>query len=524
MRDEDKSKEQLIAELVRLREQIAQERSAELRASNERLLQEAEDRRSSEEKYKGLLEACPDAVVMTSLQGRILFASRQTAELLGFEDSEELAGQSVFHYVVEEDRERLAANFARLLESGVRRNTEYTALRKDGTTVPTDAASAVIRDANHRARAVMGVIRDISARKLAEQALRESEERAEETRRQSHQQLEAIFNGMLDGLMVLDIETRRFVRVNASICQLLGYSETELLSMSPQDIHPTDELPAVLARLQARIAGQFRGVAESRALRKDGSVVHVEIASNFFLYNGRPCIAGFFRDITERRQSRIALERERRTLKHMLEASDHERQLIAYDIHDGLAQQLAGAIMQFQIYAHTRPTNPKEATKAFDAGTTMLRQGHAEARRIISGVRPPILDEAGVIAAIAHLVHEPAFQGGPKIDFWSRVHFRRLDPVLENVVYRICQEGLTNARKHSKSDKIAVSLVQRGDRLRIEIRDWGGGFNPNAVHGNRFGLEGIRERARILGGKCRIKSRPGEGTRIAVVVPVVERD
>lgn len=96
----------------------------------------------------------------------------------------------------------------------------------------------------------------------------------------------------------------------------------------------------------------------------------------------------------------------------MLRASDHERQLIAYDIHDGLAQQLAGAIMQFQTYGHLKRTRPKEAAKAFDAGTTMLHQGHSEARRLISGVRPPILDESGVVAAIAHLVNDQGFKGG----------------------------------------------------------------------------------------------------------------
>ena len=137
---------------------------------------------------------------------------------------------------------------------------------------------------------------------------------------------------------------------------------------------------------------------------------------------------GVVEDITERKRAEEALQRERRTLKHMLEASDHERQLISYDIHDGLAQELAGAIMQFQIYAHARQANPKDAAKAFDAGMTMLQQSHVEARRLISGVRPPILDESGVVAAIAHLVYDPAFDQGPKIDFRNRVTFKRLGP------------------------------------------------------------------------------------------------
>ena len=92
------------------------------------------------------------------------------------------------------------------------------------------------------------------------------------------------------------------------------------------------------------------------------------------------------------------------------------------------------------------------------------------------------------------------------------------------MIYRIVQEGLSNARNHSKSKKIRVSLKQRGDRLRIEICDWGVGFDPTIVHGEHFGLEGIRERTRLLGGECSIESKAGKGTRIMVELPVVVRD
>ena len=116
----------------------------------------------------------------------------------------------------------------------------------------------------------------------------------------------------------------------------------------------------------------------------------------------------------------------------------------------------------------------------------MLQQGHFEARRLIAGVRPPILDEEGVVAAVAHLVNEQSRLKGPKIEYRSRVDFDRLAPILENAIYRIAQEGLANACQHSKSEKVRVSLLQREDRVRIEIRDWGIGFDPKAVRGEPF--------------------------------------
>jgi signal transduction histidine kinase len=129
-----------------------------------------------------------------------------------------------------------------------------------------------------------------------------------------------------------------------------------------------------------------------------------------------------------------------------------------------------------------------------------------------------------IAAAITHLVNEQGRLKGPKIEYRSGVNFDRLAPTLENAIYRIAQEGLTNACQHSKSEKVRVSLLQREDRAQIEIRDWGVGFDTKTVRENRFGLEGIRQRARLLGGKCSIRSTVGKGTRIAVELPVVLRD
>lgn len=230
------------------------------------------------------------------------------------------------------------------------------------------------------------------------------------------------------------------------------------------------------------------------------------------------------RDVTERKQAQEALERERHTLRHMLRASDHERQLIAYEIHDGLAQQLAAAIMQLQTYEHLRGQSLEDAKTAYDAGTQMLRQAHAEARRLISGVRPPILDESGITAAIAHLVYDQRETSGIPVEFVGRVSFDRLPKVLENTLYRIAQEALTNAAKHSRSENVRVSLIQEGGRVRLEIQDWGIGFDPAAVPSGRFGLEGIRERVRLLGGSATIDSHPGKGTLVSAVLPLVVED
>ena len=162
--------------------------------------------------------------------------------------------------------------------------------------------------------------------------------------------------------------------------------------------------------------------------------------------------------------------------------------------------------------------------KSFEVAMSLLRQGHFEARRLIAGVRPPVLDEAGVVEAVAHLINEQNRENGPQIEFISKVKFSRLVPILENSIYRICQEGLSNACKHSQSENVRIKLSQIEDRIRIEIRDWGIGFDPRHVKDNSFGLIGIRERVRLLGGKHRIQSNPAKGTRIVVELPIMERE
>ena len=149
----------------------------------------------------------------------------------------------------------------------------------------------------------------------------------------------------------------------------------------------------------------------------------------------------------------------------------------------------------------------------------LVREGHAEARRLIGGLRPPQLEEGGVLAAIESLVEECNKRNKVKIEFRSNVAQLELAPMLENTVFRIVQECLTNACRHSKSKKVKVELTQHDDQLRIEVRDWGVGFKVDRVGEGHFGLEGIQERAKVFGGRAIIKSSLGKGTTIIVELP-----
>ena len=160
--------------------------------------------------------------------------------------------------------------------------------------------------------------------------------------------------------------------------------------------------------------------------RKDGTTFPVEIRlSRLDDPAQQRLMLGLARDITDRKQAEEALHDEQRLLREMLDLHEQDRKLVAYEIHDGLAQQLTGALYKFQSIEQLRDRDPDAAREMFDEAMRLLREAMAETRRLISGLRPPILDESGVVAAIDYLIAEQRQRGGPEIEF---VHPRGIRP------------------------------------------------------------------------------------------------
>jgi len=226
-----------------------------------------------------------------------------------------------------------------------------------------------------------------------------------------------------------------------------------------------------------------------------------------------------------------ALRSERHALQQMLRTQERERQLVSYEIHDGLAQYQVGAIMQMESCLHSlqaiQDSCPGERDARLDVvlkscaeGLRLMRAAATEARRLINGLRPPMLDELGIEEAVESLVEQ--MRGiGPTIEYLHPEPLRRMAPDVETAIFRIAQESLSNARKHAGARHVRVVLEPRGDEdVAVSVGDDGAGFDVNGVPADRFGLEGIRQRARLFGREATITSTPGTGTRIEVVLPL----
>ncbi len=203
----------------------------------------------------------------------------------------------------------------------------------------------------------------------------------------------------------------------------------------------------------------------------------------------------------------LAIEQE--LLRQSIELQERDRMMIAYDIHDGIIQYTTGALMFLESYKGQRKGSAD--AEQIEPVVSALRQAIADGRRVMNGIRPPLLDDAGVVAAIEYLASESRI-AATQIEVLIDEDFGRLTPEVETALYRIAQEALFNAVKHSGSGKIRISLSRVDKSVRLTIKDWGVGFDLGKVSRGVHGLSGIKERAKLLGGQSSIQSSPSEGT------------
>jgi PAS domain S-box-containing protein len=470
--------------------------------------------RESEEKYRGLYESSSDAVMLLD-EKRFLDCNESTLRVFRVNSKEEFCRKHPADVSPplqpggRDSMELANEQIMTALRDGSNR-FEWVHRRSDGELFP---AEVVLSPTHFEGRLVLqALVRDETLRKQAEGQLRANEEK-----------LRTISEAALDAVIMMD-SAGCAVHWNPAAQRMFGYAAEEVLG---RDIHQL-LTPARFHEEAARALGSFihtgQGQAVGRilellAVRKDGQEFPIEISLAPIRLEGEWNAVALVRDITERKQAEQALRHEQRSLRRLLRAHDQERKLIAYEIHDGLAQQLVAAIYACQAAERNTETASEKAAATLHELHQLLRRCLAETRRLISGVRPPILDEFGVVTAVQGLIEDTLSRGGPHIEFRHNVQFQRLEPILENTIYRIIQEGLANACRHGHSPEVLIELTETDQEVEIRVQDYGVGFDPEKIDEKRFGLAGIRERARLLRGRVTLESAPGEGTSLQVRLP-----
>jgi signal transduction histidine kinase len=288
---------------------------------------------------------------------------------------------------------------------------------------------------------------------------------------------------------------------------------------------PWAKWPAVWARL--RECGALTFEARNRA--KDGSLIPVEVSLNFLSYAGKEHGYAFIRDMTEHRRAEqktlTSFERMRAHAARLQCVQEEERKGIANAIHDRLCQALAAIKLDVASFARNRASDRELSAARIESLLNLLDETMGDARRIAMELRPAMLDDLGLSAALGWSAEQFQSRTGIACLIDAPEDATPADPQAAIAIFRILQEALANVAHHAGASRVETRLTEENGGLVLEIHDDGRGFDPGQISGGKsLGILGMRERALSVGGEFSIRGAPGEGTTVTVWVPAVARE
>ena len=358
------------------------------------------------------------------------------------------------------------------------------------------------RDADGRVSGLRGTVQDITQRKQREQSF-------------------DLFRNLLDrsndSLEIIDARTRRFLDVNEKACRDLGYTREELLSLTVSDVNPNASAEA-LARIERRCEQTGFALLESVHRRKDGSIFPVEINVKPVTIDDRRYYVTVCRDITERRRAEALSTSQRRRL---LEAQEAERARIARDLHDDIGQRLALLAIGLEELRQSAANPASGIAESIGALRRQTLDISADVQALSHQLHPSRLKLLGFVPAIRAFCSEVSARQKVDVDFTHQNLPGNVRSDIALCLFRVLQEALQNAVRHSSADRFSVHLQGTPKDISLIVRDAGCGFDPASVpqYGG-LGLTSMRERLKLVDGELVIESQPASGTTIVARVPL----
>jgi len=364
---------------------------------------------------------------------------------------------------------------------------------------------------------------------LLRRSLRYSVERkrAEVELRTSEVFLESIVENIPHMIFVKDASELRFVRFNKAGEALLGHTRQELLGKSDYDFFPKDEADAFTGADRDVLKNcQVLDVPEEPILTKGKGLRSLHTKKIPILdENGQPLyLLGISEDITERKRAENQLQRSfelLRTLSQRLDVvREEERTRIARELHDELGVRMTCmkmdlsrllGMMRESLFPRDK-MEEKIRSMSGEVDSTI-----AEVQRLAAELRPGVLDDLGLVAAIEWQCQDFERRSGIRCLCEASFDQIHLSPSRATAAFRICQEALTNVARHAKASFVRVLVKEKGDDVLIEIQDNGQGIPPEKVNGaGSLGLLGMKERSMAIGGSLDIAGWPGKGTTVTL--------
>lgn len=353
--------------------------------------------------------------------------------------------------------------------------------------------------------------------------------RARDGLRLANAELTQIFETSADGMRVID-PAFNVLRANQTFCALAGQTKQEAVGKKCHEgfrgpLCHSDGCP--MTRI---LGGEDRVECDVEKVRQDGSPVPcIVTATPFRDAQGR--IVGIvedFKDISERKRTEEQLRRSQSRLRELTayleSAREKERTRVAREIHDELGQSLTALKLDVHWLAHRLPLDPPVLLRKAEDMQDLIDRNIEFVQRVCSELRPGLLDNLGLSAAMEWQSNE--FQGrtGIECDLQACPEEVVLDQARSTALFRVFQETLTNVLRHAGATRVRIRLEDRSEAIVLEVSDDGKGITPEEVSDPRsFGLMGIRERVHAFGGNLDIDGRPGQGTTVRVTLPAETR-
>jgi PAS domain S-box-containing protein len=463
--------------------------------------------RESEERLRLAAQAARMFAYSWDAATDVIERSGESAEILGVEPGAVLGGAKILAMVHPDDKERLETAMAKLTVEMPRLEIAYRIIRPDGAAIWLDRNSRAFFDEHGKIKRIVGMVVDITERKRAEEAIKESEQR---------------FRLVADTAPVMiwmSGPDKRRTYFNRPWLDFTGRSETDLQNDLATLVHPED--------YQKCQEDYCRGFDQRQPFRKECRLRRHDGQYRWMLDIGVPrfhqdgSFAGYIGSCIDITEQKLAEETLSSISRQLIEAQEQERTWIAREMHDDINQRLSVVAMELDRQGQNLQASADELRWSMAEVYKQISELSSDIHSMSHRLHSLKLDSLGLAAAAKSFCCELAERQDVEVKFSSERVPRKLPEAISLCLFRVLQEALQNAVKHSGVRNFRVALVGSTNQVALTVCDEGRGFRAEEVlRKGRLGLTSMKERLNLVGGTFEIDAKPSRGTIIRAFVPL----
>jgi PAS domain S-box-containing protein len=432
--------------------------------------------------------------------------SRNYKNILGFTEGRTGDMKEFQDHIHPDDRGEVVKSFGELFTSHKSFSREFRFIGDDGMERCLWSKGDVVYDLDGNPEKIAGIVMDITGRKKIESLLEASEKN-----------YRLLFENSPLPLWIFTKRTLSVVDANSTMEKMFGYDKPVLQRTGIQELVHEDDFGTVRESFRNMHQSPYVEL-EARIKTAEGSWLETQIYASGITYNEEDCIIATCTDITELKLTR------KRLLGSIIEGEDRERRRVAVELHDGIGQYLTATNLNLEALKKDLEKLPPKKYQQFMNGLVLLSMAIDETRNLAHTLMPKALSDYGLVVSLKSLIEKLKRTAIPDIFFYTSIDENRLNEQTRINIYRVIQEAMSNALRHSKGTRIDVQAVMHNDTLVILIEDNGVGFDPDIAlkKSGGIGLQSIKNRIVSLNGNIEIDSVQGRGTSITIEIPLIK--